>query len=166
MRVYVFPVRPLRDVAFSEGGHLYPATDIFAPAGAQFVAVTSGVVDFVSTHDLWNPVTNDPSTRGGLSVAIIGDDGVRYYGAHLAAIAPGIQPGVRVNPGQLLGWIGNSGDAAGRQTHLHFGISPPTYPGDWLSRRGLVDPFPYLVAWKAGATVTPVLANIDLTQVP
>jgi murein DD-endopeptidase MepM/ murein hydrolase activator NlpD len=153
-------------VAFSEGGHLYPATDIFAPAGAQFVAVTSGVVDFVSTHDLWNPVTNDPSTRGGLSVAIIGDDGVRYYGAHLAAIAPGIQPGVRVNPGQLLGWIGNSGDAAGRQTHLHFGISPPTYPGDWLSRRGLVDPFPYLVAWKAGATVTPVLANIDLTQVP
>src|SRR5271157_1351286 len=165
-RLYVFPVQAPRDVGFSEGGHAYPATDIFAPFGARFVAVTDGVVNFVSTKDVWNPKTNDPNTRGGLSVAIVGDDGVRYYGAHLSAIAPGIQVGVRVKAGQLLGYVGNSGDAAHKETHLHFGISPPTYPQDWHSRRGLVDPYPYLVAWRAGVSVTPVLANIDLTTAP
>ena len=164
--VYVFPVQPARNTGFSEGGHPYPATDIFAEAGARFVAVTSGVVDYVTYKDLWDPVVNDANLRGGLSVAIIGDDGVRYYGSHLSAIAPGIAVGVRVKPGQLLGLVGNSGDAAGRPTHLHFGISPPTYPEDWHSRRGLVDPYPYLLAWKAGASVTPVLANLDLTPSP
>jgi len=162
-RVYVFPVQPQRDAGFSRGGHGYPATDIFAPTGSHFVAVTDGVVDFVSTIDKWDPKTDDPAVRGGLSVAIVGDDGVRYYGSHLEQIAAGIKPGVRVKAGQLLGLVGNSGDAAGRETHLHFGISPPTYPADWHSRRGLVDPYPYLLAWKEGASVTPVLANLNLT---
>jgi murein DD-endopeptidase MepM/ murein hydrolase activator NlpD len=165
-RVYVFPVQPARNTGFSEGGHAYPATDIFADLGAQFVAVTDGVVDYVTYKDLWDPVVNDSNLRGGLSVAIIGDDGVRYYGSHLSAIAPGIAVGVRVKAGQLLGLVGNSGDAAGRSTHLHFGISPPTYPADWHTRRGLVDPYPYLLAWKKGASVTPVLANLTITPYP
>jgi len=165
--VYVFPVQPAKDAGFQEGGHPYPATDIFIDdPDARFVAVTSGVVDFVSYTDLWNQETDDPNVRGGLSVAIIGDDGVRYYGSHLASIAPGIAPGVRVKPGQLLGIIGNTGDAVGRPTHLHFGISPPTYPTDWHSRRGLIDPVPYLTAWKAGVGVTPVLANLTITPYP
>jgi murein DD-endopeptidase MepM/ murein hydrolase activator NlpD len=164
--IYVFPVQPARNTGFSEGGHTYPATDIFADFGAQFVAVTSGVVDYVTTKDLWDPLVNDSNLRGGLSVAIIGDDGVRYYGSHLSAVAAGIAVGVRVKPGQLLGLVGNSGDAAGRSTHLHFGISPPTYPADWHSRRGLVDPYPYLLAWKKGVNVTPVLANLTITPYP
>jgi murein DD-endopeptidase MepM/ murein hydrolase activator NlpD len=164
--VYVFPVQPQRDVGFSRSGHPYPATDIFAPLGAHFLAVTDGLVDFVSFKDLWDPATDNPADRGGLSVAIIGDDGVRYYGSHLSEIAPGIKPGVRVKAGQLLGLVGATGDAAGRDTHLHFGISPPTYPEDWHSRRGLVDPYPYLLAWKAGASVTPVLANLDPIPTP
>jgi murein DD-endopeptidase MepM/ murein hydrolase activator NlpD len=164
--VYVFPVQPQRDTSFSRGGHPYPATDIFAEPGSHFVAVTDGVVDFVSYVDLWDPNTDNPADRGGLSVAIIGDDGVRYYGSHLSEVAAGIEPGVRVKAGQLLGLVGNTGDAASTETHLHFGISPPTYPTDWHSRRGLVDPYPYLLAWKAGASVTPVLANLDLTLTP
>ena len=144
---------------FAEGtaSHGYPATDIFAPTGTKFVAVTDGLVDFVSSKDLWDPIKDDPALRGGLSVAIIGDDGVRYYGAHLSAIAAGIAPGVRVKARQLLGLVGNSGDARKTLPHLHFGISRPTYPEDWKSRRGQVDPFPFLQAWRDGHNITPPL---------
>ena len=159
-RVYVFPVQPAGDTSFHEGGHPYPATDIFAHRGDRFVAVTDGVIDFVSYVDRWDPIKRDMSVAGGLCVAIIGDDGVRYYGSHLAAIAPGIQVGLRVKAGQMLGFVGHSGDAITTPTHLHFGISRPTYPGDWQRRRGEVDPYPFLLAWKKGASVTPVLANL------
>jgi murein DD-endopeptidase MepM/ murein hydrolase activator NlpD len=123
------------------------------------------VVDFVSYEDLWDPDHDDPALRGGLSVAIVGDDGVRYYGSHLSAIASGIAPGVRVKAGQLLGQVGNTGDARTTMSHLHFGISPPTYPDDWKSRRGLVDPFPFLQVWKDGHNITPPVDEI-LTATP
>jgi peptidoglycan LD-endopeptidase LytH len=158
---YIFPLQPSNVADFSEGtaSHGYPATDIFAPEGAKFVAVTSGVVDFVSYQDRWDPATDDPAQRGGLSVAIIGDDGVRYYGSHLSAVEKGISPGVRVTVGQILGYVGHTGDARTTPSHLHFGISAPTYPADWHSRRGEVDPFPFLVAWRNGHNVTPPLPN-------
>ena len=155
--VHVFPVQPIKNIGYAEGtsAHGYPATDIFAPAGWQFVAVTEGVVDFVSYKDTWDATTDDPATRGGLSVAIIGEDGMRYYGSHLSKIAEGISPGVHVTAGQLLGYIGESGDARGRGTHLHFGISRPTYPEDWKARRGEIDPYPFLVAWAKGINLIP-----------
>jgi len=157
--IYVFPVQPSSLADFAEGvtSHGYPATDIFAPEGTKFVAVTNGVVDFVSYEDQWEPVWDKPSVRGGLSVAIIGDDGTRYYGSHLSAIKAGIRPGVRVTTGQVLGYVGHTGDALTSDFHLHFGISSPTYPEDWRFRRGKVDPFPFLVAWRKGINLTPPL---------
>jgi murein DD-endopeptidase MepM/ murein hydrolase activator NlpD len=155
--VYVFPIRPASAARFRPGHHDYPATDIRAPTGSTFVAVTSGVVDFVNEVDGWDPRLDDPATRGGLSVAIIGDDGVRYYGSHLSAIAPDVAPGVRVSAGQQLGAVGQSGDARFVAPHLHFGISHPTYPEDWAVRRGEIDPYPYLKAWTAGFMKTPGL---------
>jgi murein DD-endopeptidase MepM/ murein hydrolase activator NlpD len=152
---YVFPVRPQEKADFAEGGHAYPATDIFTAVGSDFVAVTSGVVDFVSYADTWDPATNDEAVAGGLCVAIIGDDGIRYYGSHLSAIASGIRRGARVEAGQLLGLTGKSGNARNTPPHLHFGISHPTYPEDWKTRRGELDPYPYLVAWSRGEDVTP-----------
>ncbi len=137
--------------------HDYPAADIFCPVGSEFVAVTDGVVDFVSREDSWTPAINDGGTRGGLSVAIIGDDGVRYYGSHLSQVADGIAPGVRVEAGQLLGRTGKSGDARYTNAHLHFGISHPTTPEDWEIRRGEVPPYDYLRAWQRGESVTPEL---------
>jgi murein DD-endopeptidase MepM/ murein hydrolase activator NlpD len=137
--------------------HGYPAIDIFAPQGTNFVAVTSGVVDFVSPEDVWDPANDDPAARGGLAVAIIGDDGVRYYGSHLSEVASGIVPGARVDKGQLLGKVGSTGNARGRDAHLHFGMSHPTYPEDWQTRRGEVDPFPFLEAWEIGIDIRPVL---------
>jgi murein DD-endopeptidase MepM/ murein hydrolase activator NlpD len=151
---YIFPVQPPELAAFVEGGHSY-ATDIFAPVGTHFVAVTDGVVDFVSYEDLWDPSVGDMAVAGGLCVAIVGDDGVRYYGSHLSTIAEGIQPGARVAAGQLLGLVGKSGNAATTPAHVHFGISHPTYPEDWLTRRGEVNPIPFLVAWRDGHGVTP-----------
>jgi len=157
--VYVFPLQPAEVCDYAPGviAHGYPAIDIFAPQGTDFVAVTGGVVDFVSTEDVWDPAIDDPATRGGLAVAIIGDDGVRYYGSHLSEVGPGIAPGARVEPGQLLGKVGSTGNARGKDAHLHFGISHPTFPEDWQARRGEVDPFPYLQAWEIGIDITPGL---------
>jgi murein DD-endopeptidase MepM/ murein hydrolase activator NlpD len=157
--IYVFPVQPPSAVDFAEGtaGHGYPATDIFALEGTKFVAVINGVIDYVSNEDRWNPEQDDPELRGGLCVAIIGDDGVRYYGSHLSRIENGIKIGGRVGAGQILGYVGHSGDARNTQSHLHFGISHPTTPEDWHTRRGEVDPYPFLVAWRDGHNVTPPL---------
>lgn len=151
---YVFPVRGER-IEYGPYHHDYPATDIFCPVGSAFVAPTSGVVDFVSRVDRWDPATNRPEHRGGLAVAIIGDDGWRYYGSHLSAVADGIEPGVRVEAGQVLGYTGNSGNARGTPPHLHFGISRPTTPDDWAVRRGEIPPFAYLQAWERGEPLRP-----------
>jgi peptidoglycan LD-endopeptidase LytH len=148
---HVFPVQPAESTTFSEGGHSFPATDIFAPAGTRFVAVTNGTVEEVSKVDLWNPANPDKSTAGGLSVRILGYDGVRYYGAHLSAVANGIHPGTWVAAGEFLGLVGNSGDARDTTPHVHFEISDPFSPST------LVDPFPYLTAWLNGQNYTPVL---------
>jgi murein DD-endopeptidase MepM/ murein hydrolase activator NlpD len=156
-RTYVFPVRSKGKITYGRFHHDYPATDIFCPVGSEFVAVTDGVVDFVSREDRWDPQVNDGATRGGLAVAIIGDDGVRYYGSHLSQVADRIEPGVRVTAGHRLGLTGKSGDARTTDPHLHFGISHPTTPDDWKVRRGEIGPYDYLLAWQRGENVTPRL---------
>jgi len=156
---YVFPVRSSGKISYGRYHHDYPATDIFCPIGSEFLAVTDGVVDYVSSRDVWDPALDDGATRGGLSVAIVGDDGVRYYGSHLSRIADGIAPGVRVTAGQLLGLTGKTGDARYTDAHLHFGISHPTRPDDWAVRRGEIPPYDYLRAWQRGEDVTPVLTR-------
>ncbi|HEX2088637.1 MAG TPA: M23 family metallopeptidase [Actinomycetota bacterium] len=152
---YAFPVRPSDVANYGSAHHDYPATDIFAPEGADFVAPTDGRVDFVSRTDRWHASTDDPATRGGLAVAIIGKDGIRYYGSHLREVAPNIKRGVGVKAGEKLGEVGRSGNARNVASHLHFGISRPTYPTDWRTRRGQVSPFDYLNAWRKGDDVTP-----------
>jgi hypothetical protein len=156
-RVYVFPVQPIASchVSYGHFHHDYPATDIFANKGCGFVAPTSGVVTEVSRSDLWDPKTNKGGDRGGRSVAMVGDDGVRYYGSHLLRVDPGIAPGTRVRAGQRLGLIDNSGDARYVATHLHFGISWKTADGIWWVRRGMVYPWPFLDAWRAGRAKSP-----------
>jgi peptidoglycan LD-endopeptidase LytH len=148
---YVFPVQPPELARFSEGGHPFPATDIFAPIGTKFVAVTNGTVDQVSYVDTWNPVTNLAASAGGLTVRILGDDGIHYYAAHLSEIALGIRPGVWVPAGKLLGLTGNSGDAHFTSPHIHFEVASPEAPFSKL------DPFPLLTAWLAGQQITPAL---------
>jgi peptidoglycan LD-endopeptidase LytH len=159
LAAHVFPIQADGKVSYGRFHHDYPAADIFCPIGSVFVAVTDGVVDYVSSQDVWDPKVNDGATRGGLSVAIIGDDGVRYYGSHLSQVADGIAPGVRVVAGQPLGLTGKSGDARYTDAHLHFGISGPTTPEDWAVRRGQIPPYDYLRAWQRGEDATPNLTR-------
>jgi murein DD-endopeptidase MepM/ murein hydrolase activator NlpD len=152
---YVFPVAPASAVSYAHTHHDYPATDIMAPCGSTVRAAIDGVVLEVTRVDLWNARTNLGAVRGGLSVSILGDDGVRYYGSHLRSIAANINPGVRVTAGETLGQVGETGDASA--CHLHFGISPVcARTGDWWIQRGVIWPWRYLDSWRAGGSFSPV----------
>lgn len=152
----VFPVPG--EVSYGQTHHGYPATDIMAACGLPYLAPYSGVIHEVNPVDQYDPAVNDGVTRGGLSVAILGDDGVRYYGSHFQAIEPGIEPGVRVNAGDPVAVVGATGDASA--CHVHFGLSPVCGAGDWFVRRGVIWPWPYLDSWRDGGNAEP-LPEID-----
>jgi peptidoglycan LD-endopeptidase LytH len=152
---YVFPVNA-SNVAFHPTHGKYPATDIFADCGKPAVATTSGVVLEISLKDTYVEGQADGPNNGGLSVSLLGDDGVRYYGSHLSKVLPGIRAGVRVAAGQQLGKVGHTGNASG-VCHLHFGISPPCAKvGDWKVRRGVIWPATFLTSWRAKGGKSPV----------
>ncbi|MER7334455.1 MULTISPECIES: peptidoglycan DD-metalloendopeptidase family protein [unclassified Micromonospora] len=151
---HVFPVRAA-DVAYHPTHSAYPGTDIFADCGEPVVAVTDGVVLEVSRVDRFDRRGPRGPYNGGLSVSLLGDDGVRYYGSHLRRIADGIDAGVRVRAGQRLGEVGRTGNA-NNVCHLHFGISPPCTGRDgWWIRRGVVWPAPYLDSWRRNGNREP-----------
>ena len=152
--VYLFPVADC-EANYARAHHDYAATDILTKAGCKFIAPIDGVVDEVNRVDTWKSPPNLGITRGGLSVSIIGVDGVRYYGSHLRSIPASIQPGVSVKAGRILGSIGSTGSARGTAPHLHFGISWPTPADIWWVRRGEVLPWKYLDAWKKGKDLSP-----------
>ena len=167
--VYLFPVRGC-EVNYARAHHDYAATDILSKAGCAFIAPIAGVIDEVSRVDTWSGKVNAGLTRGGLSVSFIGVDGVRYYGSHLLRVNKTIEPGVVVKAGQRLGSVGSTGSARGTSPHLHFGISWPTPPETWWVRRGVVHPWKYLDAWKAGKNKSPAkeveAARLNMGEIP
>ncbi|ASY09126.1 metalloendopeptidase [Candidatus Nanopelagicus limnes] len=160
--IYTFPVTGCA-VTYSKYHHDYPAADIFGKKGCAFVSPVAGIVDEVNSVDKWSGKTNLGSDRGGLSISIIGDDGLRYYGSHLSKIEANIIPGYKVATGEKLGEIGSTGSARGTKPHLHFGISYPTEKGIWWVRRGVglekgkTSPWKYLQAWQVGKDLKPKL---------
>jgi murein DD-endopeptidase MepM/ murein hydrolase activator NlpD len=155
--IYAFPIVGCA-VKYAHSHHNYPATDILTKTGCKFVATTSGTVDEVNRVDKFSWKTDRGADRGGLFVSIIGDDGVRYYGSHLGKVMTGIKPGMRVKAGDVLGFVGTSGDARGTASHVHYGISWPTPARIWWVRRGELYPWRYLDAWKLGKDVSPAKA--------
>jgi peptidoglycan LD-endopeptidase LytH len=152
---YKFPVTGRASYAHSH--HDYPATDIMASCGTPVVSPVDGVVLEVQLKDTWTAKVNAGATRGGLGWSILGDDGVRYYGSHMGSIETSVRAGVRVTAGQRIGKVGDTGDASA--CHLHFGISPVCQrTGDWWIRRGVLWPWSYLDAWKAGKSKSPLAA--------
>lgn len=105
--------------------HWHQGIDIFAPAGTPLVAAERGVVTKVGSNRL-----------GGLTVWLHGQSGTDWYYAHLLAHAPDLAEGQVVEAGTLLGYVGNSGNAATTPSHLHLELHPNG--GD------AVDPFPLL----------------------
>jgi murein DD-endopeptidase MepM/ murein hydrolase activator NlpD len=151
-----FPVDPGVNSSFTPEAHSsYRATDIFSSAGCgtALLAPVTGTVDQVVANT-WDPGVDDPATRGGNAVSIIGDDGVRYYLAHFQRVDPAIVPGARVVAGDVLGEMGDTGRAGA--CHVHFGLSLPCDNDEWWVRRGVVWPDRYLTAWQQGENLSPL----------
>jgi hypothetical protein len=87
----------------------------------------------------WNKI-------GGWRLWLRDDKGWEYYYAHLSAYSPLAVNGAVVNAGDVLGFVGNTGDAQGTPYHLHFEVHPVGLLG--LGYDGAVDPTKYLDAWK------------------
>lgn len=130
------------------GGRTHAGNDIFAAKHTPVVATVDGVVDWVK---------EDSSGLSGLAVGIRGADGWRYRYIHLnndnpgtddgaapvsMGIAPGLARGQLVLAGQILGWVGDSGNAETTPPHLHFEIRTPDNVA--------VTPHPALVAADRG----------------
>ena len=137
---YVFPVygpssfsndwqAPRAGVGWHHG------TDIFAPLGAPVLAVTDGEVFSVG----WNRI-------GGWRLWLRDSGGNQYYYAHLSAFSPLAVNGRRVRAGDVVGFVGTTGDAEGTPPHLHFEIHPVGLLS--LGYDGAVNPYPYLLAWE------------------
>lgn len=151
---YVLPVADARRAGWSDTHSSYPATDIFVGCGAGIVSPVNGTVTEVRRVNSWDRAVDNPATRGGRSITVVGDDGVRYYMAHFETIVEPLAPGDRVAAGQPLGTMGDTGRASA--CHLHFGISPPCPGKEWSVRRGAVWPYVYFNAWRRGEQLSPV----------
>jgi len=150
---FAFPV--VGKSSYAHTHHDYPATDIIAACGLTAVSPIDGSVLEVTRVDTYDPKVNAGATRGGLSVSIAGADGARYYESHFSSINAGIEPGAAVKAGQAIAVVGRTGDAGA--CHVHFGLSPMcAKTGDWWTRRGVLYPWPYLDAWKAGTAKSPM----------
>ncbi|BCS34333.1 hypothetical protein TBR22_A35630 [Luteitalea sp. TBR-22] len=97
----------------ARGERVHEALDIMAPAGTPVQAVEDGTVARLFT-----------SAAGGLTVYQFDPTRlVVYYYAHLERYAPGLSDGTTVRRGQVLGYVGSTGNADPAAPHLHFAIS-------------------------------------------
>jgi murein DD-endopeptidase MepM/ murein hydrolase activator NlpD len=116
-------------------GNWHHGDDIFAPLGAPILACSDGIVFSVG----WNDI-------GGNRLWLRDAQGNEFYYAHLSAFSPLARNGVHVKAGEVLGFVGNTGDASGTPTHLHFEIHPSSLI--FMGYDGAVDPTAYLLAWQ------------------
>lgn len=105
----------LRD-SYEEGrsdGRVHQAIDIHAPRGTPVVAVVDGTI--LKLHQ---------GSKGGNSIYHLDEDGkTRYYYAHLERYADGLREGQRVKQGEVIGYVGDSGNATPGDFHLHFSVA-------------------------------------------
>ncbi len=103
------------------GGRVHDAIDIHAPRGTPVLAVNDGVV--IKLHS---------GARGGIALYQLDTDGrTRYYYAHLDRYAEGIWEGVPVKKGQVIGYVGDTGNAQPGDHHLHFSIAILSSASRW-----------------------------------
>lgn len=92
------------------GGRRHEGIDIFAPKETPVVSTTRGIVTRVGTN-----------TLGGQVVWVLGPGLESHYYAHLDRFSD-VHPGAIVNAGDVLGYVGRTGNARGTPFHLHYGI--------------------------------------------
>lgn len=115
------------------GGRRHEGIDIFAPHYTPVVAATPGFILQIGTNHL-----------GGNIVKVLGPGGYIHYYAHLSAYGP-IHVHDWVQAGDVIGYVGNTGDARTKSTHLHYGIYAPT---GWHAYHA-IDPYPFLAGTSA-----------------
>ena len=127
---------PVQDVAASDiastfgaprsGDTTHDGIDIFAARGTPVMSTTRGVVLSVREYGV-----------GGKQIWVIGPARERHYYAHLDAWAKGLKERDVLTPGQVLGYVGDSGNARNTPPHLHYGV---------YGEGGALDPLPRLLA--------------------
>jgi murein DD-endopeptidase MepM/ murein hydrolase activator NlpD len=114
-------------------GHAHEALDIMAPRGTPVLAVAEGSVAKLFT-----------SKQGGLTVYQFDDSQTWcYYYGHLDHYAPGLKEGHLLRKGEVLGFVGSTGDASPEAPHLHFAVFQLGPEKHWWQGRA-VDPLPLL----------------------
>lgn len=106
------------------GGRFHEGNDLFAPRGTEVLAPVGGQIKLIT------------GTIGGLQFRLYGDDDVTYIGTHL----DGFGRSGRVEAGDVIGYVGDTGNARGGPPHLHFEMLPgdgaPTNPYPTLEANG------------------------------
>ncbi len=140
----VGPVSYIDDFGQPRPGGPHQGNDILAPRKAIAIAAEAGKIKFWTT-----------SASAGCMLYLYGDSGTMYEYIHLnndvgsgndnkgkcvagMAYASGLKDGARVQAGQQVGFVGDSGDANGIHPHLHFEVHP--------KGGAATDPYPYLQA--------------------
>jgi peptidoglycan LD-endopeptidase LytH len=138
-RRLVFPVEGVRPESLIDsfadprgaGTRLHRAVDILAPRRTPVRAVEAGTVARL-----------DRSAAGGISIYQFDpDERYCYYYAHLDGYAPGLAEGAKVARGQLLGYVGTTGNAPAGTPHLHFAIYRLSDAKQWWAGTAL-NPYP------------------------
>ena len=106
------------------GSRKHRGIDIMAPKGTPLVAVADGILSYIGEQP-----------KGGLCLWLTTESGTSFYYAHLDRWAPGLFEGMEVHTGDLLGYVGNTGNARTTPPHLHFGIN---------QNDEMVNPYPVL----------------------
>ena len=106
------------------GRRKHKGIDIFAPKGTGVVAVADGIISYIGEQP-----------KGGLCLWLTTENGTSFYYAHLDRWAPGLYEGMEVRSGDLLGYVGNTGNAKTTPPHLHFGVN---------DNDEMVNPYPIL----------------------
>ncbi len=109
--------------AARSGGRRHEGIDVFADKGTPVLATTQGIM-----------LRRGRSRLGGNVVWVLGPGRQRHYYAHLDRFSD-VSLGQRIEPGTVLGYVGNTGNAQTTPPHLHYGI---------YSRSGAINPFPLL----------------------
>lgn len=114
------------------GNHIHEAIDILAPRNTPILAVEDGTI-----ARLWN------SVPGGMTIYLFDpEQKYEYYYAHLESYADGLKEGDRMKRGQVIGYVGTSGNAPKDTPHLHFTIFKLTDNKHWWEGTAVN---PYLV---------------------
>ena len=145
---FVFPIFGTASFGDSFGaprpdvpGGWHHGEDIFAAAGTPLLAVADGTLHTIGFNRI-----------GGYRIWLRDTEGNEFYYAHLSAYSPLAVEGRSVKSGDVIGFVGNTGDADGGAPHLHFEIHPASMAG--LGYDGVVAPYSILLAWRRAQDIS------------